>query len=703
MSAFLRNGLSTLLFATAGSICLAAAPDVLPGFSPEDLVMMNRLSDPQASPDGRYLAFTLRSTDLAANRGNNDLYLLDLATADTQPRQLTHDPAADYNPRWSADGRHLYFLSTRSGSAQVWRLALDGGEAMPVTAYPVGVNALKVSPTEPRLLLSLDVMPDCSTLACTAEHLAARTADKTSAMAFDQLFVRHWDRWEDGTLAHLFTAWVGADGKAGEPVDLMPGMRANTPSRPMGGDEEFTFSPDGRSVVFSAREASRGEAWSTNFDLWQVPASGGTPVNLTADNPAWDTQPRFLADGRLVYLAMRRPGFEADRLRVMLRDGAATRELVADWDFSVGQIEVARDGRSLLVTADDRGQTGLFRIDPRRGDVRPLLAQGQVTGFADTPRGTVIALASLAAPPELYLLPPGAREPRALTGINAERLAQRAATEFGTFTFAGANGATVQGHVVKPANYQPGRKYPVAFIIHGGPQSAFGNAWSYRWNPKTFAGAGFAVVFIDFHGTPGYGQAFTDSISGDWGGAPLADLKAGLAAAVKEHDFLDGDRACALGASYGGFMINWIAGHWPDGFRCLVNHAGIFDSRSMYYTTEELWFPEWENGGTYFAKPGNHEKFNPSAAVANWRTPMLVIHGQQDFRVPYSQGLATFTALQRRGIESRLVVFPDENHWILSPANSLRWHREVLDWLDRFLKPGASASAPGDRAAPAAQ
>jgi dipeptidyl aminopeptidase/acylaminoacyl peptidase len=240
--------------------------------------------------------------------------------------------------------------------------------------------------------------------------------------------------------------------------------------------------------------------------------------------------------------------------------------------------------------------------------------------------------------------------------------------------------------VVKPAGFEPGRRYPIAFIVHGGPQSAFGNAWSFRWNPKTIAGHGYAVVFIDFHGTPGYGQDFTDSISRDWGGKPLQDLKAGLAAAIARYPFLDGQRACALGASYGGFMMNWIAGNWPDGFRCIVSHAGIFDSRAMYYTTEELWFEEWDHGGPEYENPQNYERFNPVNHVAKWRTPMLVIHGQLDFRVPYSQGLATFTALQRRGIESRLLVFPDENHWIQKPANSLQWHREVFDWLDRHIK-----------------
>jgi dipeptidyl aminopeptidase/acylaminoacyl peptidase len=269
---------------------------------------------------------------------------------------------------------------------------------------------------------------------------------------------------------------------------------------------------------------------------------------------------------------------------------------------------------------------------------------------------------------------------------NNPRLSAISMAAFEQFSFKGWNDETVYGYVMKPHGFEAGQKYPIAFIVHGGPQSSFQNIWSWRWNPQVYAGAGYAVVFIDFHGSPGYGQAFTDSISGDWGGKPLEDLQKGLAAALERYDWLDGDRACSLGASYGGYMQNWIAGLWSDRFRCIVNHAGIFDQRSMYYTTEELWFVEWENGGPYYAVPQNHERQNPATFVNNWRTPMLVIHGARDYRVPYSQGLATFTALQRRGIESRFVYFPDENHWILKPANSLQWHEEVLGWLKKYLK-----------------
>lgn len=670
------------------SATLAAHAATSAPFTPDDLVMLNRLADPQVSPDGGTVAYTLRSTDLAANRGNQDLWMLDIAHVGTTAQRLTSGSASDTSPRWSHDGKYLYFLSSRSGSSQVWRLPLAGGEAEQVTSLPLDVTALKVSPTEPRLVVAMDVVPTCADLDCTAKQLAAREKGQPSGRVYDQLFIRHWDRWEDGTVSHLFSIRVDAAGKAAPPVDLMAGMRANTPSRPDGGDEEFTFSRDGRSVVFAARLADRIEPWSTNFDLYQVGIDGGTARDLTADNPAWDTQPRFLADGSMAWLATARPGYESDRFRVMLRDaGGVTRELTRGWTLSAGTLAVARDGRTLLVSADDHGQVALFRIDPRHGELpQKLYGNGQITAFDDAPRGTVLALANLDAPADLFLLQRPGGEPSRLTAVNAALLDAREHAVFEQFSFAGADDTPVFGYVMKPAGYVEGRKYPVAFVIHGGPEVAFGNAWSFRWNPKTFAGAGYAVVFIDFHGTPGYGQDFTDAINGDWGGKPLLDLQRGLAAATAHYPFLDADRVCALGASYGGFMINWIAGNWPDRFRCLVSHDGIFDTRSMYYSTEELWFAEWENGGTYFDVAANHEKFNPSAHVGKWHTPMLVVHGGQDFRVPDTQGIATFTALQRRGIPSRLLYFPDENHWVLKPANSLQWHHEVLGWLDRYLK-----------------
>jgi dipeptidyl aminopeptidase/acylaminoacyl peptidase len=660
-------------------------------FTADDLVRLERISDPQASADGRYVAFTVRETDMEANKGRTDLWLLDLDAEKPEPRRLTQHEANDSKPRWSPDGASIYFLSTRSGSSQVWRLMLAGGEAMQVTRFPVDVNELKVAPKGARLLLSMEVFADCADLDCTAKRLETIENSPARGQAYDRLFVRHWDTWKDGRISQLFSVGLDDNGNVkGVPVSLSGRLDADVPSKPMGGDEEFNFSPDGSRVAFAARIKGKTEPWSTNFDVYEIAADGsGEPRNLTADNPAWDTQPTYSPDGRwLAWMAMARPTFEADRFRLVLKDlkSGETKRLSEAWDRSIDHFAFAPDSRRVFATSDHLGQHALWSLDLRSGKPKLLQATGQVTEFSVGPQQVVFGLASLDAPVDLYGTNLSGGGAHRLTHFNAVRLGERTLSEFEQFTFAGWNNETVYGYVMKPANYSEGTRFPIAYIVHGGPQVSYGNAWSYRWNPQVYAGAGYGVVFIDYHGSPGYGQAFTDSISNDWGGKPLEDLRKGLAAAVEKYPWLDGERACALGASYGGFMMNWIAGNWPDGFRCLVDHAGIFDARGMYYQTEELWFEEWENGGTQFEKPENYEKHNPVNHVAAWRTPMLVTHGQLDFRVPYGQGLSTFTALQRRGIESRLVIFPDENHWILKPQNSLQWHKEVLDWLARWTQ-----------------
>lgn len=667
-------------------------------FTIRDLVRVRRLSDPAVSPDGRHVVFVVRETDLEANRGRTHLWILDLAGEDSRPRRLTLRDTDDTSPRWAPDSRTIYFLSTRSGSSQVWRLRLDGGEASEVTSYPLDVDTLKVSPTGERIAVTMAVFPDCRDLDCTHARLAAAAKGKPSGQLFDRLFVRHWDTWADGTRSHLFTARIRPDGAADTPVDVSRPLDADVPSKPFGGDEDFDFSPDGRRIVFSARVAGRTEPWSTNFDLFESPVDGShPPADLTADNRAWDASPKFLANGDLAYLAQDRPGFESDRFHIVIRDArtGAKRSLTGGWDRSVAELGRTLDGRELLAGVDDIGQHALYVVDPRSGARRKLVGEGQVTGFAGARDSVVVALASIGAPPDLYaasLEAPaesgaqGAPRLERLTSLNASLLDERAMSAYEQFSFAGWHGQRVYGYVVKPYGFDPGRRYPIAFIIHGGPQSSMSNEWSYRWNPEVFAGAGYGVVFIDFHGSPGYGQAFTDSVSGDWGGKPLVDLQRGLAAAISRYPWLDGDRACALGASYGGFMINWIAGRWPDRFRCLVVHDGVFDQRSMYYSTEELWFPEWEFGGPYYEVPQHYERFNPADYVAQWRTPALVIHGGRDYRVPLAQGLGVFTALQRRGIESRFLYFPDENHWVLKPANSIEWYDTVLDWLHKHLQ-----------------
>jgi dipeptidyl aminopeptidase/acylaminoacyl peptidase len=666
------------------------------GFTVEDMVNMERIGSPVLSPDATRVVYTVRSTDMSKNRGHTDLWMLDLRAPKAAPQRLTQADASSSDPEWSPSGDAIYFLSGRSGSSQVWRLPLTGGEAAKVTDLPIDVDNFRLSPQGDRLAFSLAVFRDCADLACTTKRLADQSKGKASGRVYDRLFVRHWDTWSDQRNAVLYSAPIDSTGRvSATPVSLSGMLDGDVPSKPFGDHDEYRFSPDGKTVVFAARIAGKTESWSTNFDVYSVPAAGGqAPRNLSAENPAWDSKPTYSPDGRTIaYLAMTRPGFEADRFHFVLLDVATgkKRTLADNWDRSVADFRWSPDGKALLATADDVGQHRLFSIDAQSGKVTPMTGKGSVGAF-DIQRDTIVlSQANLASGAQLFKRSAhaGAEGMTQLTNQNAAALADVRFGEYEQFSFPGANGETVYGHVMKPWNAVPGVKYPVAFLVHGGPQGSFGNSWSYRWNPQVYAGAGYATVFIDFHGSTGYGQGFTDSISGDWGGKPLEDLKKGLAAAGSKYPWLDTGRSCALGASYGGYMMNWIQGNWSDGFKCIVNHDGVFDNRSMYYATEELWFNEWENGGTYFTAPEKHEKFNPVNYVTKWKTPMLVIHGEKDFRIPVSQGLGAFTALQRQGVESKLLVFPDENHWVLKPANSVLWHHTVIDWLDHNLKPAA--------------
>jgi dipeptidyl aminopeptidase/acylaminoacyl peptidase len=678
------GSLACILPAASALAAQGAAP-----FTPEDLNALRRVTDPQVSPDGRFVVFVQRETDLDANKGRTSLWLLPLVTPGAQPQRLIDAASSASSPRWASDSRTLYFLSTASGSSQVWRLMLGDRAAQRVTDYPLEVGSLKVSARGERLALTMQVFPDCPTLDCTRARLEARGKDKANARTYERIFVRHWDSWSNGTRSHLFTARLTPGGTTEPPVDVSRGFDADIPGKPFGGDEDFTFSPDGRTLVFSARIAGRDEPWSTNFDLFLTAVDGSAaPVNLTAGNPAWDAQPVFLADGDLAWLAQERPGFESDRFHIVLKSGRSgkVRSLTGGWDRSVAHLGATPDGKALLASVDELGQRLLYRVDPGSGVPTRLTSSGTVEAFSAARERVVLARTDLGGPADLYTVPSRGGRLQRLTDLNHDLLTARHMGEYEQFSFRGWNDETVYGYVVKPFGFESGRHYPIAFLVHGGPQVSMQNLWTYRWNAQAFAAGGYAVVMIDFHGSPGYGQAFTDSITGDWGGKPLLDLQRGLAAALEKFPWLDGGRACALGASYGGFMMNWIEGNWPERFRCIVNHDGIFDQRVMYYSTEELWFPEWEFGGPYYQNPQGYERVNPIDFVSKWRTPMLVIHGELDFRIPYSQGIATFTALQRRGIESKLLIFPEENHWVLKPADSILWYHTVLGWLDAHLK-----------------
>ncbi len=667
------------------------------GLDVRDLAALDRVSSPVLSPDGGKVVFARRQIDSALTKASTGLWIRDLRTRDmAPPKRLTPEGWNVNSPAFSPDGRTIYFLSGKSGTQQLYAMPAAGGQPRQLTGFALDVGSYKLSPDGTRVLFSAETFADCKAdFACTQKKLDATAAKKSTGVLFDNLFVRHWDTWADGRRSRLFVATLPASGAAAvsSATSLSDQIDGDAPSKPFGGPDEYTWSPDGTRVVASIRVQNRGEPWSTNFDLYRFNADGsGTPVNLTVANPAWDTGPVFSADGRtLYYRAMKRPGFEADRFALMAMDaaGGTPREIAASWDRSADGITLSPDGKSIYTTAQDLGEHPLFRVDIASGKAEKLIGNGSISAFEIAGDTLAFTRNSLKSGDQLFTTSLGGAPERAITESAQDMLKDVAFGDFEQFSFKGWNNETVHGYVVKPWNYQEGRTYPVAFLIHGGPQGSFGNGWSYRWNPQTYAGQGYAVVMIDFHGSTGYGQAFTDAISQHWGDRPLEDLKKGWAAAQQKYSFLDGDRACALGASYGGFMVNWIAGNWNQPWKCLVNHDGVFDQRMMGYSTEELWFTEWEQGGTPYAVPANYEKFNPVNHVKDWKVPMLVIHGQLDYRIPVEQGLAAFTAMQRKGIDSKFLYFPDENHWVLKPQNSVLWHDTVNGWLKQHIGEGS--------------
>jgi dipeptidyl aminopeptidase/acylaminoacyl peptidase len=662
-------------------------------FNANDLVMMNRAGDPQLSPDGRHVAFSMRETDYAANKGSNGIWMLDLSAKDAKPVRLTEREVSASRPRWSADGKSIYYLARAKGDeyTRVWRMAATpGSAAQSETPWPADINTFKLSPDGTTMLLSIDVFEDCAERLCTTRPPQAGV-EKTTGKIYDRLFVRHWDTWSDGRRSQLYIAPAltprGGKGMVALPRLLTRGIDGDIPSKPFGDDTEFAFSPDGKTVYFDVRIAGKSEPWSTNFDVYSVPADGSAaPKNLTATNKAWDAYPLPSPDGKtLYYLAMKVPGFEADRFGIMALDLASgkAREIDQKWDRSAGPLQLSADGKTLYTTTDDNGDHALFGVDIATGKATRLVGDGTVAAFVVGANGDIIIERhDFEHPADLYRYADG--KLAQITDVNAARLADIRFSKATWFTFKGWNGETVHGYAMPPVDAKPGQKYPVAFLIHGGPQGAWTNEFHYRWTPETYAGAGFGVVAINFHGSTGYGQAFTDAISQHWGDRPLEDLQKGWAAALKEFPYLDGSRACALGASYGGYMTYWIAGVWNQPWKCLVDHDGVFDTRMMYYATEELWFEEHENGGTQYDAPANYEKFNPIDHVKDWRVPMLVVHSDRDYRIPLTQGLGAFTALQRRGIPSEFLTFPDENHWVQKPQNSVLWHETVLGWLKKY-------------------
>ncbi len=657
-------------------------------FTAEDLVSLERISEATLSPDGKHIAYVLRKTDLKANKGRTDIWLTRIS--DNKTQQLTTHHSSDHSPLWF-DDKTVYFISNRSKKSQVWKINTKTHNVEQVSHFPVNVTSFKISSNKQAMVFSANVHPDCDDLACTQSRDKKTKSGKATGVIYNKMFVRHWDHWIGKKQSQLFLVQLNkqAQLKNKNVTAISKSVNANVPSDPFGSNAEYEISANGEVVYFSARLQNAVEPTSTNFDIYRISVNNTSrAINLTKNNKAWDTQPVLSHDGhKLAYLAMRRPGFEADRFEVIIKDlrTGITKRITEHGDRSFDSLQFSHDDKSLYLTGAHLGKGAAWKFDIAKKSRQLLNSNGTVSQLNVGKNKIVYAKDSLKSPVQLYTASVAGKNQKQLTFNNKKKLESIAFGNYEQFNFKGWNNQKVYGYIVKPANYVEGKKYPLAFLIHGGPQGSFGDHFHYRWNPQTYAGQGFVSVMIDFHGSTGYGQRFTDSISENWGSKPFIDLQKGLKYVTKTFSYIDANNVCALGASYGGYMINWIAGNWPDRFKCLVNHDGIFDNRMMYYATEELWFVEKEHGGPYYKSPSKHEKFNPVNYVNNWKTPMLVVQGELDYRIPVTQSLATFTALQRKGIKSKLLYYADENHWVLSPANSIQWHNEVNKWLHEFI------------------
>jgi dipeptidyl aminopeptidase/acylaminoacyl peptidase len=742
--------LSLLVFAFALPVLAQAKHP----FTFDDMMKLKRVGDPQVSPDGKWVIFSVVDVDLAANTKTPHIWIVPLngekdahvgtaapgrpaeqssASSSAAERVLIADQDGD-RPRWAPDGKRFAFISNKGKTSQVWVADFDGSAGAVSKLHQLTFIATEAggelwSPDGKTILFTSDVYPECEgapegAATCNIDKLKEARHSKVQALVFTHLLYRHWNEYKEGKRSHIFAIPVNnvlppnannetPQHEAVPPVDLTPGDY-DAPVFSLGGQDDYAFSPDGQEICYASNH-DKNPAASTNNDLWIVPVTGGPAKNITADNPASDTSPLYSPDGRYIaYRAQQRPGYESDRFRLMLFDRKTGEKKTLTPDFFdswVGAFTWAPDSSRIYATYEDRGTSPITAIYSRDSDRAKWNLLDLLPGFDDDPvvspdgKFLIFTNMSLEHPTDIRVVQISEAwrvndiEPQRtnlvrgaqLTHLNDVVLSEVAMSPIEPFRFTGAHGDSVQGFLVKPPNFDASKKYPVKFLIHGGPQGAWGDDWSYRWNAELFASptsaqpSGYVVIMINFHGSTGYGQKFIDAINGDWGGAPYEDLMKGLDYAEQTYPFIDKNRECALGASYGGYAINWILGH-TDRFKCLVSHDGMFNAESAWGTTEELWFNNWEFKGTPYDNRAGYEKWSPHQYAKNFKTPTLVIHGQRDYRLDVSEGLQLFTTLQMEGVPSKMLYFPDEGHWVLKPQNSQLWYKTVNDWVDQWTK-----------------
>ena len=665
-----------IIFISIGIVLLLFTP----GFTKDALdfeafFTVDRVNPPTVSPDGKWIAFSVKKANIQENSYRTHTWVMN--SSGQEKKQITAEGKSNSNPVFSNDSKHLFYMSDRSGSMQVWKYNIQTAEDVKVTDIYNGIDGFELSPDNNYMVVKRMTYQDCDSEECIEE----KDADKGTARIINNLMFRHWNRWLEGKYKHLFIYNLSDSSIK----DITPGPY-HAPPISLGSSHDIAISPDSKEICFVSNKDNM-VATSTNNDVFTVSNSGGDHKKISpgAGN---DNNPHYSSDGNLIaYTSMKRAGFEADQLRLMVynRKTNKTEGYSSNFNLSVSELIWSPDGKNIYILCEEAGYKTIYRVNLNKKTINPVLKGFYIKGMQLlSDDELVFAKQTSRWPNEIYKYNLKTNELTQLTDFNSTMTENYDLPAYEEFWFTGALDEKVHGFIMRPPNFELGKTYPAIHLIHGGPQGMWGNNFHPRWNYQMFASKGYVVYMINFHGSKGYGQDFTDVISGHWGDYPYEDLVKGTEYVLENYDFIDRDRLGAAGASYGGFMINWIAGH-ENPYKCLISHDGVYDQVSMWGATEELWFPEWEFGGKPWEEGTTFEKWSPSRLAANFKTPTLVIHGEHDYRVPYTQGLQMFSALQRQGVPSRLLYFPDEDHFVRKPQNARLWWQTVHEWFARYL------------------